>query len=367
MRTALLVALLALGLVSPAGAAVKGSVFKDMAGTIQVKSEKSGAPSAEGSGLPTWSSSFAFGGTVFPYTMVGSSPFAAPRTTTVRTVVLPLDVTLESADPGAEVRSGSSIAALALASPVFQSARFNGPSYATQYGNAMQKDMFWTSGGANAGYNVMLRNDVVYPTRTLSVPAKRGTGIMGATTGVPFARVDYKWFSAQVKKLVGDLDLPAGTLPIVLTENVYLYDGETCCVFGLHAAVGNGGTKTSTYVYATWTNPVLFSPRAGQSQVFMSDVHVLSHEIEGWLTDPFVNNTVPGWTSASAPQYGCSDQLDSTDPLINYGFEVRMPNGFTYHPQEPAFFSWFARETPSRGLNGLYSYSGTLAGPATGC
>jgi hypothetical protein len=367
MRALVLTAVLAASLAVPAGAAAKGGVFKDMAGTVQVRSEKSGASSAEGSALPTWSSSFAYGGTIYPYTMVGSSPFAAPRTTTVRTVVVPLDVTLEAADPGAEVRRGSSIASLALASPVFQNARFDGPSYATQYGNAMQKDMFWTTGGSNAAYNVLLRNDTVFPARTLSVPAKRGTGIMGATTGVPFARVDYKWFSAQVKKIVDDLKLPAGTLAIVLSENVYLYDGDTCCVFGIHAAVGNGGTKTSTYVYATWANPALFSPRPGQSQVYMSDVHVLSHEIEGWLTDPFLDNTVPGWTSAFAPQYGCSDQLDSTDPLIDYGFEVRMPNGVTYHPQEPSYFSWFAREAPSRGLAGRYSYGGTLTRPATSC
>ena len=367
MRALLLTALLALALVAPAAAAAKDSVFKDISGTVQVRTEESGAPSATGSGLPTWSSSFAYGGTIFPYTMIGSSPFAAPRTTTVPTVIVPLDVTLEAADPGAATRRGSSIAALTLASPVFENARFDGPAYATQYGNAMQKDMFWTTGGSNADYNVLLRNDAVYAPRTLTVPARRGAGIMGATTGVPFARVDFKWFSAQLKKLVDELNLPAGTLPIVLTENVYLYDGDSCCVFGLHAAVGNGGTKTTTYVYATWTNPALFSPRPGQKKVFMSDVHVLTHEIEGWLTDPFVNNTVPGWTSAFAPQYGCSDQLDSTDPLINYGFESRMPNGFTYHPQEPAFFSWFAREAPSRGLNGRYSYSGTLAAPATGC
>ncbi len=365
---AVLVAAVAFPAAATAGS---GHRFKDMPGTVQVRTERTGNPSPEASGLPTWTSSFAVGGTIYPYTMIGSSPFAAPRTTTVRTVVIPLDLRFEVADPGAELRKGSDIVSLALASPVFQNATFNGPTYPTQYGNAMQKDMFWSSGGSNPAYNVLLRNDRVYPAQVLTVPKQRGVGIMGATTGIPFARADYQWFLRELGGLIKSLRLPAGTLPIVLSENVYLYDGEACCIFGVHGADGTrdatGKQQSSTYVYATWTNPALFSPQEGESQVFMSDVHILSHEIEGWLTDPFLNNVVPGWMSALAPQYGCSNQLDSTDPLIDYGFEAPMPNGVTYHPQEPAFFSWFARETPSRGLNGAYSYLGRLSAPAPVC
>lgn len=37
-----------------------------------------------------------------------------------------------------------------------------------------------------------------------------------------------------------------------------------------------------------------------------------------------------------------------------------MPNGFTYHVQDLAFFSWFYRQSPSIGLGGVYSLFGTF-------
>jgi hypothetical protein len=35
-----------------------------------------------------------------------------------------------------------------------------------------------------------------------------------------------------------------------------------------------------------------------------------------------------------------------------------MPNGFNYHPQEMAFFSWFFRQHPSLGAGGKFSNNG---------
>jgi hypothetical protein len=44
---------------------------------------------------------------------------------------------------------------------------------------------------------------------------------------------------------------------------------------------------------------------------------------------------------------------------------VKMPNGFSYHLQELAFYSWFLGK-PSTAINGWYSSNGTFltdAGP----
>jgi hypothetical protein len=58
--------------------------------------------------------------------------------------------------------------------------------------------------------------------------------------------------------------------------------------------------------------------------------------------------------------------LEVGDPLTGiYIPTVTMPNGFTYHLQELAFFSWFYG-APSIGSGGLFSDNGTFktdAGP----
>ena len=56
------------------------------------------------------------------------------------------------------------------------------------------------------------------------------------------------------------------------------------------------------------------------------------------------------------------------DPLTGGPlFEVEMPNGFTYHLQETAFFSWFYNQVPSLGINGWYSSNGSFTRPADLC
>jgi len=77
-----------------------------------------------------------------------------------------------------------------------------------------------------------------------------------------------------------------------------------------------------------------------------------------WYNDPFTNNVVPNWISPIAPQYGCNNALEVGDPLVGVVFTV---NGFSgSHLQDEAFFSWFARQTPSIAINGLYTYLGTF-------
>ncbi len=37
-------------------------------------------------------------------------------------------------------------------------------------------------------------------------------------------------------------------------------------------------------------------------------------------------------------------------------FPIKMPNGFTYHPQNEALLQWFEFQSPSTAINGAYSY-----------
>jgi hypothetical protein len=89
--------------------------------------------------------------------------------------------------------------------------------------------------------------------------------------------------------------------------------------------------------------------------------------VSEWYADPFANNEVPPFFAAG---YGCLTDLEVGDPLVGSGFEATpVAGGATYHPQDEAFYSWFARETPSRGFLGRYSLlqNPNFTGPATGC
>ena len=84
----------------------------------------------------------------------------------------------------------------------------------------------------------------------------------------------------------------------------------------------------------------------------------MSHEVAEWINDPFVNNIVPGWSIPVNPGYCVSDLLEVGDPIdsfSNASFPVTL-NGKTYHPQDEAYFSWFAHQSPSKALHHQYSY-----------
>ena len=63
---------------------------------------------------------------------------------------------------------------------------------------------------------------------------------------------------------------------------------------------------------------------------------------------------------------GCQANLEVGDPLGGNTLRMFM-NGFTHHPQELAFFSWFYHRKPSLGINGWYSDNDTLESPAAPC
>jgi hypothetical protein len=98
------------------------------------------------------------------------------------------------------------------------------------------------------------------------------------------------------------------------------------------------------------------------------DTSVLAHELGEWMTDPFVGNPTPLWGHIGQVAT-CQNDLEVGDPLsTQIGTDVPpvvMPNGYAYHMQELAFFSWFLG-SPSIGVNGWFSNNGTFlsdAGP----
>ena len=85
------------------------------------------------------------------------------------------------------------------------------------------------------------------------------------------------------------------------------------------------------------------------------------------LPDPLGNNPTPPWGHLGQVD-SCRTNLEVADPLAGSApFEVEMSNGFTYHLQETAFFSWFYNQVPSLGISGWYSSGGTFTTPAEIC
>lgn len=156
------------------------------------------------------------------------------------------------------------------------------------------------------------------------------------------------------------------TLSIFLGRNLNLAvfasptNLSVCCIAGYHST--EAGAPTQTYVVANFETSGFYGPG-------LSDTVILSHEVAEWMNDPFFPfNPTPPWGVVQVPGF-CQNSLEVGDPLeAGGGFDyppIVMPNGFNYHLQELAFFSWFYG-APSIGVNGWFSNNGTFvtdAGP----
>ena len=76
-----------------------------------------------------------------------------------------------------------------------------------------------------------------------------------------------------------------------------------------------------TYAFGAYTQPGTFFP-GPDGAYFLQDIHALSHELAEWADDPFVNNYVNPWLTPTAPQYGCTDVLETGDPVVAIGFTL---------------------------------------------
>jgi hypothetical protein len=164
---------------------------------------------------------------------------------------------------------------------------------------------------------------------------------------------------------------------------------------GLGSVNGNGNQPVQTYAWASYISPGIYARPNGGTDWALQDIHAVSHEIAEWADDPFINNLVEPWLTPTAPQYGCTNILETGDPVVGIGFAMGVnsfrqgpnPNGTQsadtfYHPEDEVFLPWFLRlapntmseptQTPTANI-GRYTLMGTLnpfpgfRQPATGC
>lgn len=366
-------------------------------------------------------------GVTYGYNMVGADPYTCSGTgcsTTIQVDITPIVVNI-----GGMTFSGNSVLPATLASPQFAlndygttpaataagafpntPERIKGPGGTLSQGDAgnmlqlqdaTMRAQFNMTG--SSPYHLKLHPNTLPPV-TINVPKNRGT-LLQSGRGVIFADINISWWSAQIMNL--ETTANPTHLPLYLTNNVMLYEGSNvlnCCVIGYHGtrAAGNGGGSNNsngnavvqTFAWASYVSPGIFSRDDGTNWA-LQDIHAISHEIAEWADDPFVNNTVEPWLTPTAPQYGCSNYLETGDPVVAIGFAMGTntfeqganPDGSQsadgyYHPEDEVFLPWFMRtapntvseptQTPSTN-GGRYTLMGDLnpfmgfRQPATGC
>jgi hypothetical protein len=333
-------------------------------------------------------------GNSYSGSMVGANPFGSSfSTTSVDTVVIPVILTTNSvavkitngsvittkagttvfnptaADNSCLSSSNNVPVTLMAQSPIFLAEPFQfGPTAVgtTQYIDAFQRGNFWQFVGGTA-YHTLLSPQAAAPV-TVNLPASEALAIPAAFFGAcgPLAVVDFDVMYHQVfNQLLASAHVNSSQLPIFLFYNTVMSsssanDLKHCCILGFHAAVTQRpAARVQTYSFIDFDTSGDFGPG-------ISDTSIAAHEIGEWMDDPFGNNPTPAWGHTGQVPGSCQGNLEVGDPLTGTNVAtVTGANGFHYHLQELAFFSWFYG-APSIAANGWFSDNNTFisdAGP----
>jgi hypothetical protein len=337
------------------------------------------AQARAGTTVPEFTATQKVGTKSFTYTMVGKNPAikASNASTTVNAEIVPLIMKFSNGDTWDPTKSdscdpGASALARTQNSPIVktQAHKFGGTSVGTvQVTNAFQRAEFWKDAqptGINPSYGVNLAFKTLKPV-TINVPNADAAFVTGIGCGngmIGLAAIN--WLDGHLRNVVIPSLKSQGvgptTFPIFLVHNFVEYVGSNpnnCCVLGYHSAFSTSA-GAQTYGIAMYDNSGAFSGS--------SDISALSHEVAEWQNDPNTangGNPTPAWGHIGQVT-GCQSNLEVGDPLSGTTFNDAL-GGFTYHPQELAFFSWFYHQKPSIGVNGWYSDQGTFKTFAAAC
>jgi hypothetical protein len=364
--------------------------------TIESSTAPVAAASDPGSGLPLWTFTVRStrDGTTYPGTMVGRNPFRDPGPSNIPTQVVPLIIETQNiaasfnsttgiitTTPGSNTQDPTQHddvclsppndvpTKLASGSPIFSSASFTfGGTFIgnTQYNDAFQRANFWNVLGEDRGsYHVRMKPVRFLQPIVINVPSVYGLAITNPlffgppAFCAPLAIVDIGWFDNYVTSTLipglASQGVSPSTFPIFFVYNVVwaspVTNLNTCCALGYHSVTGFPHLN-QTY------SPSDFDTTGAFGVPLNSEI--LSHEVGEWINDPNTSNPTPLWGNTGQVQGACQGNLEVGDPLTGTDVpDVTMPNGYTYHLQELAFFSWFFG-APSIGVNGWFSNNNTF-------
>ncbi len=320
--------------------------------------------------------------------IVGTSPTGSKVTTTVPAVLVPvilkikqggITYTFSPASGDSGCLGSLNAFSLMRESPLFQNANFtfNGVNVGdTQYADAFLRGEFW-SYVKSSSYHLLLSSTT---STALTISVNAGTSgnstaevynLSGSQCGTNTGNTNPKGklgvinintIDSLLQNYISANGLNAGQFPFFVLYNSVMSEGAAnnlndCCVLGYHNSLGNPG---QTYGIAEFEgrDQTVFSG--------VSDVSAASHEVNEWVNDPNGSNPTPSWGNIGQVS-GCQSNFEVGDPLSGTLIPtVTMSNGFAYHLQELAYFSWFYGGT-SLGTGGKYSNHGTFSGSAKLC
>jgi hypothetical protein len=343
-------------------------------------------------GLPIWHYQVVspVNGASYSGYMVGTDPFLrGARTTTIPVMLIPFIVqftntstgfstTLDpSTAPDAGCTAGQTAMSLVENSPIFQNYPWtlNGVDVGvTQYLDAFQRSNFW-EGLQDAGnhYHTLLTYTVAepltlqlsYSSPTPAAEVRAGVTTTctnpegsGSTNGAAYQGVvDYNVLENAMTGYIASHKITPNQFPIFILYDVMYSQNGLLYLGGYHFSEAPY-PQVLTFPGQTYA---MANFRTNGSGPF--DVSILSHEIAEWLDDPGGFNAVPPWGNIGEVM-GCRRYLEVGDPLTRTDLPpITGPNGFPYHLQELAYFSWFFR-TASIGAGEQFSDNGTLAASA---
>lgn len=349
-------AVVALILVSLAGTAFAQAPIYDpsarpMYVTLPMHSNPYLAETPASSNLPQWTFDWtsSYNNRAYSSVILGGNPSTSNQTTTIEVGIIPIKMVFGPSngnmtfDPNATGEFGSlSTTQMVNTSLIFKAlVDYNqgGTDLGTnQYEDAYMRGNFWGYGvKTNTNYNLVLKT-LVGPEQTFTVPDGDGDVIANPWSGIPTGTADINWFDAQLQTVLAKYScskikepcISANVLPLFITENVYLTEFSQCCIGGYHSANGPGPSG-QTYSYSTSIQQTNSPPEG----IFSQDIAALSHEVGEWIMDPFTTNPSP-CPDNSILEVGDPLELDPT--FGDYPYKV---NGFTYHPQDLVFITWF--------------------------
>jgi len=332
--------------------------------------------------IPTFNSSFTFGGQTFPFTMAGHAPQAGGTTvipTTMVTMSFFFDefvdqngnnITIDAAAISDEIRN----------SPLFEKSPFSTGN--TQFNDAIQRAEFFSLINGNSdrddAWHTLLTTPKTLIPVTIEVPVGASV-VIQLPNGKFLALIDINFIVSQLNTLLQTEGVTVDTVPIFLSRNAVYGDFNQgspidCCIGGFHTAfeTKQAGNKifVQTFAFATSLDSDVSSFIFGDPALF-ADVNALSHEMAELINDPFVNNITPNYQLPGAPPGACQNVLETGDVVENLRNDsvAITVDGFTYHPQTEGLLQWFEGKTPSDAIGGAYSYPDTtkLVSPFTPC
>lgn len=307
-------------------------------------------------------------------TIVGTNPFATSLSgATIFAVLVPVVIKIGSVtfDPAAPSACDAGVSAVDRfnASPLVQPVpglSFNGVNVGdVQYVDGFMRAEFWNATGGNPAYANPI-SFTTLPAATIDATAYGTITRSGcATLGVVYEASLGTQLRALLQSLTQSGAVSTTKVVFFLVNSVAqstvnppsLPGSSGCCIGGYHTATGSPPQFWAIMDYeATGT-------------LSANDIAISSHEIAEFMNDPLGNNQTPAWGGIGQVAAGsCQGNLEVGDPLTRTNFPLSL-NGYSYHPQELAFFSWFfnAPGTASLGAGGKFSSGGTFGGPSQAC